>query len=582
MAKTKPLLIQAPTGLGKTIGVLYPTLKEALSRGQKTIYLTPKNSQHMIARDAILKLQAKAAKLRSLTIHSKKKLCLKAEPICNPEYCEYAESHYTKVEENKLLPKLKKYKNLSSKNFKDLGQQYSVCPYELQMECLPSVDAIICDYNYVFSPAALTSRVGKLQLAETEKPNLVIDEIHNLPARGMDYYSYGLSCFYLKKLAGSLPTLEPELNTLAQTSIRKCIELIMSYSSADSEQPRLIKIALAGFKQQESDLNELLVKYLESNAVIKNNDPILTLYNYWFDFTSALEFATSDNEAFFTSYNPSDRSIKITCCDASELLQASYVHFKQVIGFSATLKPFAYYSQLSGLSSAKLTTKEFPSPFPKEKRKIVIIPQVSSKYLDRAQNYSKIVEVIQRISLIKRGNYFIFFPSFDFLDAVYELYKPDAASQIVRQTRGMKLDEANLALERLKQKEVAHLFFAVQGGIFAEGIDYHGDLAIGAFIVGPPLPSYNWEREQMKTYYEEQYTKGADYAYIYPAMAKAIQAAGRVIRSETDKGIIILMDNRFLKESYYKCMPQDWFAEDPVELISQAILKDIHTFWNES
>lgn len=210
---------------------------------------------------------------------------------------------------------------------------------------------------------------------------------------------------------------------------------------------------------------------------------------------------------------------------------------------------------------------------------MLIIPQISSKYRDRVTHSFKIKEAVLRITSLKPGNYFIFFPSFDFLERVYSLFSSSTDFTLLKQTRKMAQNEVANLIRKLHSNDTNHLIFAVQGGMFAEGIDYIGNLAIGAFIVGPPLPMFDWEREQMKQYYEARYKTGEEYSYIYPAMAKAVQAAGRVIRTETDKGIIVLMDDRFLLSSYSKCMPTDWFIEHPKELISTSILKDVANFW---
>ncbi len=277
------------------------------------------------------------------------------------------------------------------------------------------------------------------------------------------------------------------------------------------------------------------------------------------------------------SFHPQEGALKITCCEASIFLTEYYNHFEQVVGFSATLKPFSYYSQMMGLK--QVHTQEFATPFAAERRKLMLIPQISTKYHARAKYFAKLVEVIQRISNVQPGNYFVFFPSFHFLEEIFKLYPENKSVILLRQTRAMTESEVNNLLKSLQRPGVNHLFFAVQGGLFAEGINYLGDMAIGAFIIGPPLPMFDWEREQMRHYYEQHYQAGLQYAYIYPAMAKAIQAAGRVIRSEQDKGIIVFLDNRFLETNYAQCMPKDWYECHPRELVSSAILAEFKQFW---
>ncbi|HXV22602.1 MAG TPA: helicase C-terminal domain-containing protein, partial [Desulfuromonadales bacterium] len=285
---------------------------------------------------------------------------------------------------------------------------------------------------------------------------------------------------------------------------------------------------------------------------------------------------------FFTTFHPhpTGGTVKITCCDASAMLEDCYGGYEQVVGFSATLKPFDYYVRLSGLDAAKVRTAEFASPFPKERRKLLIIPQVSTRYSRREGNYARIAEAVQRITTLRRGNYFVFLPSFDFLERVAALFRPPEGFTVLRQERSMKAAAVDAIVEALRSQDVPTIVFAVQGGSFSEGVDYAGETVIGAFVVGPPLPSYDLEREQMREYYQRQYGAGFDYAYVIPAMAKAVQAAGRVIRSETDRGLIVLMDSRFVEPEYARSMPGDWFEAEATELVSDGILRDVNAFWN--
>lgn len=582
MLEKKRMLIQAPTGLGKTVGVLYPSLKEALGRGQRVVYVTPKNSQHSVAEDGIERLQARGAKIRSLTITAKSKICFKNEPLCNPEYCEYARDHYTKVAEHDVLGQLAKKKQLTKKVFETIARKHEVCPFEIQLDAAKDVEAVICDYNYVFAPRSAFTRISESGLDQDGKPNLVIDEAHNLPARAMDYHSPQLSSFTLEKMREQLKELPERFRLDALDLLAGCIAVLKSCEPVHTKGPSKIDPPAEMFHDQDVLLRAFLSRYLESDEEILAGDPVLRLCFYWSEFTSALEYVESGvREEFFTTFqpHPSGGIVKITCCDASGLISACYKDYEQVVGFSATLKPFDFYSQLSGLKDEKLKTAEFQSPFPKNHRKLLIIPQISSKYSERERNYPKIAETIERISAVRPGNYFAFFPSFDFMEKVLGKLKIPPGFTVRKQERYMRAQEIEDLLLHLKSESQPTIFFAVQGGVFSEGVDYPGNMVIGAFVVGPPLPSFDLEREEMRGYYEKHYQAGFDYAYTFPAMAKAVQSAGRVIRSETDKGIIVLMDNRFLQPSYGKSMPEDWFAEDPRELVSGKILDEVREFW---
>jgi DNA excision repair protein ERCC-2 len=590
MSEGKRMLVQAPTGLGKTAGVLYPALKEALARGQRVIYVTPKNSQHTVAEDAVERFQETGSALKSLTITAKSKMCMKAEPLCNPTYCEYARNYYDKVAENDLVQVMSKKKKLTSKAFIKVAEEFEVCPFYLQLDSAAEADTVICDYNYVFSPGSALGRIPQLSFAQEGKPNLVIDEAHNLPARAMGYYSPALSAFVLEKMRDDFKILPKRFRTEAEELLDECINVVVACRPDGAPRAMQIQAPLEPFVEQDGKLRGYLSRYLDSDAEIKPKDPVLRLCFYWGEFSDILQqIAGAHRPEFFTTYQP-DRidsgrlrggTIKITCCDASEMLKPTYDDYDQVVGFSATLKPFPYYSRLSGLDSERLKIAEFKSPFEKSHRKILIIPQISTKFSDRERNYARIAETISRIAMEQKGNYLAFFPSFDFLERVLKLFQAPPAFNVIRQERFMKNAETEDVLQSLKEGGAPTVLFAVQGGVFSEGVDYPGKMVIGAFIVGPPLPNFDVEREGMRKYYDEHYQEGFDYAYAYPAMAKAVQAAGRVIRSETDHGVIVLMDGRFLEKSYTQTMPGDWFTDSARELVSQSILKDVREFWEK-
>ena len=585
MSEGLPLLIQAPTGLGKTVGVLYPVLKDALGRGQQVIYITPKNSQHAVAEDARLRFEEAGSKIRSLTITAKSKICFKNEPLCNPDFCEYAKDYYAKVHEYGILDLLAKKRKLKARTFRDLGEEYEVCPFELQLDASQNADMVICDYNYVFAPRSALGRTSAITVDQAGKPDLVIDEAHNLPSRAMEYYSPSLSCLVLENMRGEVKSLPALFQHEAEGLLTGCIQAILSCRPEEGSKPARIDPPAGSFLEQDAKLRAFLSRYLDSDVEIQPRDVIMRLCFYWSEFTQALEYAADpEREEFFTTFHPhaAGGTVKITCCDASAMLTDCYGEYGHVVGFSATLKPFDYYARLSGLDPGAIKTAEFSSPFLKENRKLLIIPQISTKYSDRERNFPRIADAIERIMALHRGNYFAFFPSFEFLDRVLGLFRPPQGFVVLRQERNMKGPQVEEALEHLRANIVPTIVFAVQGGTFSEGVDYPGDMLIGAFVVGPPLPNFDLEREEMRKYYERRCGAGFDYAYAIPAMAKAIQAAGRVIRSETDRGLIVLMDNRFVQPCYSRSMPRDWHGSGVAELVSESILKEVSDFWERS
>lgn len=583
LAEKKPLMVQAPTGLGKTVGVLYPAMKEALARGQKVIYVTPKNSQQLVAQEAVEKFQDKGAAVKAITLTAKSKLCPKAEPLCNPEYCEYARDHYAKMDRHDVAGELRKKKKITSRVVKNLSEKYQVCPFELQLEALDEMDTVICDYNYVLAHRSPLSRLPEISFEEEGKPNLVIDEAHNLPARTMDYYSPLLSGRALEKLREGFRSLPKKFARDGEELLDECLEFLRDLSPSGNRKGK-IEPELEPFLEIREKLRGFLSNYLDSDVEIKPRDPVLKLTFTWAEFTDILaDIDGTDHPAFFVSWWPegSEGAIKITCCDASELVKSRYENFENVVAFSATLKPFDYYARLSGLLREDLITEEFSSPFDHRRRKILIIPQVSTKFKEREASAGKIAETISRVSEVRKGNYLALFPSFEFMEKTVREFRLPEGTRLITQPRFMKNEDVEIVLEELRSSKIPTILFAVQGGHFSEGVDYPGEMLIGAFVVGPPLPTFDFEREEMRGYFERNYQKGFDYAYTYPAMARAVQSAGRVIRTESDKGIIVLLDDRFLEKSFSQSMPGDWFTESPRELVSGSILKDVREFWSE-
>lgn len=581
MEEKKRMLIQAPTGLGKTAGVLYPVLKESLGRGQRTVHVTPKNSQHALAEDVVSRFQDAGTGIKSLSITAKSKICFKNEPLCDPDFCEYARDYYTKVHAHAVLDQLAKKRSLKARTFRSIGESFELCPFELQLDAAVEADLVICDYNYVFSPRSAFHRMTLLDIDQSGSPNLVIDEAHNLPSRAMDYYSPTLSTLSFEMLRDELRALSHAYCAEAAELLDASLRIIASCKPVGTG-PARIEPPLAAFQEHDGALRAFLARYLESDVEIRPRDPVMRLCFSWSEFTEALIFAVdSERDEFFVTFHPhaTGGMVKITCCDASAMVKDTYDEYEQVVGFSATLKPFDYYTKLSGLDPEAIRTAEFPSPFPREHRKLLIIPQISTKYSDRERNYSRIAGVIQRIAALRPGNYLAFFPSFEFLERVHAAVHPLPGFALIKQERDMKLGQVETILEQLRLQHSPSILFGVQGGMFSEGLDYPGETAIGAFVIGPPLPNYDLERELMRGYYQRKYSAGFDYAYIIPAMSKAVQAAGRVIRSETDRGLIVLMDQRFVQPEYSKSMPCDWFDSSVTELVSESILKDVSRFW---
>jgi DNA excision repair protein ERCC-2 len=574
----KNSMIQAATGLGKTMAVLFPMLKEAFRRGQKLVYVTPKNSQHSVAEKAVAELQQEH-EIKTLTLTAKSKLCLKEEMICNPEYCEYAKNYYGKIYEHDLVKLASSNNCLTGPTFQEIGEQYEVCPFELSVDAIDQADIVIADYNYVFSPRSLIGRLTTNKFGSTKKPNLVIDEAHNLHQRATGYYSPTLSATFLNSILWNLPRNERALLFGAERIVKDCLRLLASYKPAGKMRSARVIIDRQPFLDELAKIHELMVRYLDGVFDLRHGDPVVSLYGEWSAFTEALEFR-GDRFATIYQADSGGGALKIICCDAAEELQIAYKCFDSVTAFSATLKPFEYYAKVSGFELDSVVSVEFPTRFPRANRKLMVIPQVSTKYSDRSLNYKKIADAISRITALRKGNYIVFFPSFAFLDEVHSILQASGFA-VLKQEREAKQATGEF-LTKLRACLEPTILLAVQGGVFAEGVDYPGEMLIGAIVVGPPLPTFDLEREILREYYDVHYGTGFHYAYIYPAMSKVVQSAGRVIRSETDRGLIVLMDKRFVLPDYVQTMPKDWFDDSVHELISDQITADIRQFWNRS
>ena len=581
LKKESRMLIQAPTGLGKTMGVVLPTLQNSLLRGQKTIYLTAKNSQHSVAEDAIERIQDSGTSIRALSLLAKRKMCFKEEVMCDPAYCEFAKDHYTKLDQHKVAEQLLKKRNLNERSLKAMAEKYEVCPFELQMESAAFADVVIGDYNYIFSPNNVRERLGKNGLGKTTSlPNLVIDEAHNLPARALSYFSVELNLREIEQIILKIENPSSDIVGGVQklsSEAREFFDRIAEASGGRS--PSVITLTAGDAKPLRETVQKLLTSYLESDEPLQRDDPIVHIYNLIVQFVDILENYRDEFIIIYESMGGKPL-VKIVCCDAAWWLKDVYKDFSSVVAFSATLKPFEYYQALLGLNTKDTVCAEFETPFPKENRKILVIPQVSTKLRDRAANVVKIKAAIGKIVSIRPGNYFVFFPSFDFLEKVSaQLEVP--GFEIILQKRNMEKFEVEGVIRHLRDQVRPTIVMAVQGGVFSEGVDYPGESIIGAIIVGPALPAFNFEREQIREYYDKKFGAGFDYAYTFPAMARTIQSAGRVIRSSTDRGLIVLMDKRFLEDKFVGTMPKDWVEGHPQELASQRILDDLHAFWSD-
>lgn len=587
----KNLLAQAPTGIGKTAGIMFPALTHAMGRGDKLIYITPKNSQQREAESFVRKLHKRKRDVKSLTLTAKSKICmLDTEPTCRPDLCRFASGHYDKVNEHKILAQLKSKRIIDRTSLQSLAKEYEVCPWELARQIAPWVDVIIGDYHYGLAPQGHIVDIATRPFDDKAKPILAVDEAHNLAERSLDWYSVILSDI-------------PETLIKSQKKpLRKALHSINTWF--DRHRPLRGQVTRAFSIQELNLLMEQWSKHMpqviaalyqkEDGAAADDGAESTSLIQLWFEWLRAKDLLTSGQDVFFamaTSDQPIAK-LHLHCGNAGPFLAESFKKFRSVLAFSATLKPFHYHLAMWGqtdpaaVDQKEWLCKEYPSPFGSENRCIIAIPQISTRYRERSRQIPRIAEVIHRVTSERMGNYIVFFPSFELLGQVATFWQESVYASglpLLQQPRMAKPSWVQQVLTHLESTQ-GTLLFAVQGGVLSEGIDLPHDQLIGAIIIGPALPTVSPEREEMRRMFAARGEDGFAMAYIHPAMAKSVQSAGRVIRTETDRGVIVLVDDRFLDPTYTASLPEDWLpaSHEMRDLVPKSIITRLKEFWNQS
>lgn len=572
--RRKNLFIQAPTGTGKTMSTIYPSVR-AVGEGlaEKIFYLTAKSITATVALDAFRILGGKGYQAKTVLITAKEKMCVCEEMDCNPQNCPYAEGHFDRVNDA-VFELLQKEEIFTREVFLEQAHRHKVCPFELCLDTASWVDNIICDYNYVFDPNVYLRRF----FAEGTKEEylFLVDEAHNLVERARSMYSAVLvkeDFLAVKKL------VKPYSNKLA-AELEKCNKILLSYKR-ECEDYRICE-NISNFAFALMRFGAAADTFLQKSTEFPGKKEFLDLYLKVRHFLNMYE-RLDEHYVIYTQFleNPSFM-IKLFCVDPALNLQECLDKGRSTVFFSATLLPIQYYKKL-------LSTKEdnyaiyAKTAFSKEQSCLLIGDGVSSKYTRRNRmEFQNIAKYIQKIVSAKNGNYMVFFPSYRFLEQVYEEFFPmmEGQTDCIVQTTGMKEEEREEFLgEFEKERKHSLVGFCVMGGIFGEGIDLKEELLIGAIVVGTGLPQVGQEREILKQYFEAHGGEGFDYAYRYPGMNKVLQAAGRVIRTKEDKGVIALLDERFLQREYRRLFPREW--EEYTVCSHENIGNVLENFWRE-
>lgn len=573
------LLCQAPTGIGKTMSVLFPALK-AVGEGGPIFYLTARGTTRAAAENALTLLRAADPdlKLRSVTLTAKDKICLQEHRECTPEACPYANGYYDRVKAA-LWDGLDTHA-LTADALQALARKHKVCPFELGLDLSLWCDVVVGDYNYLFDPV-----VHLMRFFETAGDYLfLIDEAHNLPGRARDMHSASLckSAFYdakkrLGKGKSSLKNALTKVNNIFIEWRHRCEEVL-----DDSRFGRTYfeKSRAEDFDRALTKLCEPLEIWLDEHRdPCETHDALLQLY---FDIRAWLRVADTFDNHFVLQISAVGSEVRaaMLCLDPSDFLAADFAKGRAAVLFSATLAPAGYYKDLCGLPDARAVALR--SPFDPTNMGLWCARQVSTRYKDRADSIAKVSDLLAVMAAAQPGHYLAFFPSYSYLQQVWENFTARYPDQpTLCQESAMDEDQRTEFLAQFLSRDGKPLLgFAVLGGVFGEGVDLTGESLIGVAVVSPGLPQIGPRQEQLRDYFEETRGAGFDYAYRYPGMNKVLQAAGRVIRTPQDRGVVLLIDDRFLAPDTRRLMPPHWEHLRVVDS-ADAWKDELAAFWKK-
>ena len=565
------LLVQAATGIGKTMAAIFPAVK-GIAEGitTKIFYLTARTTGRIAAEKALDELRRKNLKLKSLTLTAKDKICFNPDSACNPEECEFAKGHFDRV--NIALKEIFIEDAFTREAIEQTAKLHRICPFEFSLELSLWADCIICDYNYAFDPRVFLRRFF---LENSGNFTFLIDEAHNLADRARDMFSAEILKQPLldlrRAVRGELPQIYKSLGKINSWMVKarkKCEE--SDHARHDKEPPEALYPIMRSFQV-------IAERWLAQNIKAAYREALLDLY---FSISGFLRVAEQYNENYATCYRKikKDLEVKLFCIDPSIQLRDALNRCKAAIFFSATMTPMNYFRKILGCDkSAKRLA--LPSPFPSANFRLFISDRVSTLYRQREDTKIQISQTISALINQKRGNYLVFFPSYEYMQMVFDVFiSNQPLCDYIFQTPSMTENERNDFLQRFRQDNPKTLVgFAVMGGIFGEGIDLVGRRLSGAVVVGVGLPGISLERELIREYFAAAINAGFEYAYQYPGINRVLQAAGRVIRSETDRGVVLLIDQRYATFRYRSLLLEQW-ATIRVRNHRQ-LAKELEQFW---
>lgn len=572
LSQEKCLFMEAPTGTGKTLSTLFPALKAMGEYNQGRIfYLTAKTITRQVALDTMKLFEEQQSEIKTIEISAKEKICFMNECKCNPDYCPFAKNYYQK-QKLAIWDLLNNGHFYSREQISEVAKKYECCPFELSLDLSLYSDVIVCDYNYLFDPQVYLKRFFELE--ETDS-YFLIDEGHNLISRAREMYSKALSLQLIKDFKKLLPKHHRKHHKILQQFIEYC-----------EESRKLLKDQDYLFQKELPDkLIDLGYRWSEyfRDFLLELKDEIPTwLQNLYFDLMSFLKISEyyDDHFTFLVELVNHELQFKIFCLDPAHFIKQKLDFGKGSVLFSATLSPVQYYQNLLVGHTDDLTFRQ-SSPFNQNQFQVLVADYLPMTYKYRSQVVDSLCELIKKATDIKAGNYFCFFPSFSYMEEVYQRYiqlYPEA--EVLIQSRELKDVEKEAFLANFQaQNEQVVLGFCVLGGVFSEGIDLKKNRLIGSIIVSVGLPQISKEQEELKKYFDEKNQQGFYYIYQLPGFNKIMQAAGRVIRTEEDRGVILLIDQRFSRKDYMQLYPTHWSKGVVVHDLN-SMLNQLKQFWH--
>ena len=565
------LFVEAPTGIGKTISVLFPTIK-AMGEGavERLFYLTARTIGRAVAEETLGLLRKRGLKFRAVTITAKEKVCFNNGGACDLKSCPYALGYYDRIK-GAMRAALRK-EAFTRVEIEAVAREHMVCPFELSLDLSLWVDGVICDYNYVFDPTVALKRYFD---GEGNDYALLVDEAHHLPERAREMFSAELEQGTLAELGKVLVEEVPGCGK----ALRK---IVSRMKKLGSEEEWIEREGALVRKEAPVSLTGALEKFLEeaeSWLVQEKPAPFRQeLLEGYFAVNGFLRVLDWYGERYFTILE--EGRLRLYCWNPATLLKGVLEQMGSAVLFSATLRPLEYFREaLGGDQDGKELRLE--SPFPREHLRVLVQDRVATRLSARAGSYEQVAECIGAVAGERQGNYLVYFPSYDYMDRVREVFE--------MKYPGIRTAGQRTGMSEAEREEFVGLFqpgaaetlvgFAVLGGIFGEGIDLAGERLIGVVVVGVGLPQICLERDLIREQVQAGGRSGFDYAYVFPGMNRVLQAVGRVIRSEVDKGVVLLIDERFRQQPYRGLFPGWW----EVERVGSAeeIQERVRGFWKE-